>query len=356
VNVAIVGCGTISRHYAENAAAFDGFRLAACSDVLPESAEELAAAHGLRAVALDELLADPSVEVVLNLTPSTEHPAVTRAALEAGKHVYTEKPLALDVAQGSALLQESDARGLRVGCAPDIFLGGAYQAARALIDGGAIGEPLAVNAAMLVGGADSWHPSPEQFFQDGAGPLLDMGPYYLTAIVALLGPIRRVAAFGSIRKPGRQVMVGPRAGARFEVTTPTHTAVTMELGGGAVANLVASFEANGRYVADFVVHGTEGDLLLPDPNQFGGAVRVRRGRGDWEDAPYASRGPREARGMGLEELAAAIAGRREPLASGRLGLHVVDAARCALQAAAESRSVSLTTHVDRPGALPVAPA
>ena len=272
----------ISKHYADNSSAFDAFDIVACADVLPAAAEELAAEHELTALPVEDLLADPGIDVVLNLTPSSEHAGVTRAALAAGKHVYTEKPLGLEVGEATELLAEADRRGLRIGCAPDIFLGGAYQAARELIDEGTIGEPLAVSAAMLLGGADAWHPSPEQFFQDGAGPLLDMGPYYISAIVALLGPIRRVAGFASMHRPERRIMVGPRAGEEFPVRTPTHTSATMELDGGMTASLVASFDATDRYVCDFFVHGTAGDLSLPDPNAFKGQLRMRLGRSDWK--------------------------------------------------------------------------
>ncbi len=353
VNVGIVGCGVISKHYAANATAFDAFDVVACADVLPAAAEELAAAHALTALPVADLLADPAIDIVLNLTPSSEHASVTHSALAAGKHVYTEKPLGLEVGEATALLEEADRRGLRIGCAPDIFLGGAYQAARELIDEGAIGEPLAVSAAMLLEGADAWHPSPEQFFQDGAGPLLDMGPYYISAIVALLGPIRRVAGFASVHRPERRVMVGPRAGEEFPVGTPTHTSATMELAGGITANLIASFDATDRYVCDFFVHGTGGDLSLPDPNAFEGPLRIRRARGDWEPVAYPSRGACEARGIGLADMADAIAGGGDHRATGQLGLHVVDVARSILRSAEEGRAMEIATSAARPAPLPV---
>jgi predicted dehydrogenase len=353
VKIGIVGCGVISKHYAGNAAAFDAFEPVACADVLPSCAEELAAAHGLRALSVDELLADEAVDAVLNLTPSSEHAAVTRAALAAGKHVYTEKPLALDSEEAAGLLSDAGRRGLRIGCAPDIFLGGAYQEARRLIDDGTIGQPLAVSAAMLVGGADTWHPSPEQFFRDGAGPLLDMGPYYLSAIVALLGPVRRVSGFASVRRRERQIMVGPRAGEQFSVTTPTHTSATMELESGMTANLVATFDATDRYVGELVVYGTLGDLSLPDPNAFEGPLRIRRDRDGWRTVAYPSRGPREARGIGLADMAEALAEGRPHRASGELGLHVVDVARSILRAAADGRTIAVATSAERPAGLPV---
>jgi predicted dehydrogenase len=342
----------ISEHYAENASAFD-FELAACADIEHSFAEALGGKHGIGALALDELMADPAIDVVLNLTPPSAHAQVTRAALAAGKHVYSEKPLAPDAATATELVAEAERRGLLLGCAPDIFLGGAFQAARALIDEGAIGEPVAVSAAMLVGGPDVWHPSPEQFFQDGAGPLLDMGPYYLTAIVTLLGPVRAVAGFASTLTDERTIATGPRAGSRFVVRTPSHVATTMELWSGATANLVASFEAADRYVCDLEIHGREGVLALPDPNEFGGTVRLRRKRGGWEEVTYNSRGAREARGIGLQDLVEAVEERRAPRASGRLAVHVVDVARSALQAAAHGRTVEVGSRAERPDPFPV---
>jgi len=353
MKVGIVGCGVISKHYAENAAAFDGFELAACADLEPAFAGALAADHGLEALGVDELIADPGLDAVLNLTPPAAHAEVTRAALAAGKHVYSEKPLAPFAGDAAELVAEAERRRLALGCAPDIFLGGAYQAARALVDEGAIGEPVAVSAAMLVGGADAWHPSPEQFFQDGAGPLLDMGPYYLTAIVALLGPIAHVAGFASTPTPKRTIRVGPRAGGSFAVGTPTHVSTVLELESGVTANLVASFEATDRYVCDLEIHGREGVVSLPDPNAFEGPLRLRRNRGEWEEIAYASRGAREARGIGLQDLVEAVAEGRAPRASGALGSHVVDVARSVLQAAAEGRTVEVSSRAARPEPLPV---
>ena len=353
MKVGIVGCGVISKHYAENARAFDGVELAACADLDPASAEALAADFGLEVFTVDELIAEPSIEVVLNLTPPRAHVEVTRAALVAQKHVYSEKPLATEIADAMELVEEAERRGLLLGSAPDIFLGGAYQAARALIDDGAIGEPVAVAAAMLVGGANEWHPSPEQFFQDGAGPLLDMGPYYLSAVVALLGPVARVAGFASTLTAVRSIAAGPRAGSRFAPTTPTQVTTILELESGATATLIASFEVSDRYVCDLAIHGREGTLVLPDPNFFEGTLRMRRNRGEWEELSYASRGTREARGVGLQDLVEAVAGGHSPRASGRLGAHVVDVARSALLSAKEGRTIDIATRAERPDPLPV---
>jgi predicted dehydrogenase len=337
----------------QNAKAFDSFDLVACADLDESQAQALAEAHDLRVASVDELIGDPSIDLVLNLTPPAAHAAVIRACLAAGKHVYTEKPLATETADAAALVAEAGRAGLRIGCAPDTFLGSAYQAGRALLDQGAIGEPLSVSAAMLVGGQEVWHPNPDIFFADGAGPLLDMGPYYLTAIVSLLGPVARVAGFTSTRTRERTIEIGARAGERFDVATPSHVTTAMQLESGVTANLVASFETQGQYVSDLEIHGTEGMLSLPDPNGFDGPVRLRRGREGWQDVPFAARGDRDARSVGLHELVEAIAADRPERASGSLGLHIVDVARGILAAAAESRIVEIGSRTSQPQAMPV---
>jgi len=350
--VGIVGCGVISRHYAENAAAFDSYELVACADLDRAQAVGLSEAHGIPVRSVDELVGDPRIDVVLNLTPPSAHAAVIHAALAAGKHVYTEKPLATGVADAAELVAEADRLGLRIACAPDIFLGSPYQAARALLDEGAIGEPLSASAAMLVGGQEKWHPNPDIFFADGAGPLLDMGPYYLTALVALLGPVRRVAGFASMRTSERAIEIGPRAGTPFTVATPTHASAVMELDGGVTANLVASFEAVDQYICDLEIHGTEGVLALPDPNGFEGPVRVKTGRGEWRDVAYQPAGGRDSRGIGLHDLVESIAAGTPHRASALLGLHVVEVARGILQSAEHGQAVAIESHPDQPAALP----
>ena len=351
--VGLVGCGVISRAYAENARAFESFDIVACADLDPRRTEALATEHALAPMTIGELVADPAIDVLLNLTPPVAHVEVIRAALGAGKHVYTEKPLATTDGDAADLVAESERLGLRIGCAPDIFLGGAYQAARTLIDEGAIVEPLSASAAMLLGGQASWHPDPDIFFADGAGPLLDMGPYYITAIVALLGPVRRVAGFASMRTGDRTIEVGPRTGEVFRASTPTHTTAALELRSGATATLVASFEAPSQYVCDLQIYGSDGAIALPDPNNFGGSLRVRRGQGEWEDVLYASLGPRECRGLGLSEMVDAIDAGRPHRASGQLGRHVVDVARSILQSAAEGTAVEVEESADQPAPLPV---
>jgi len=346
--VGIVGCGVISDHYAKNAAAFSAFDFVACADVMRASAEKLAADHGLACVSVDELIADPAIDIVLNITPPAAHFEVTRQALAAGKHVYSEKPLALTIGDARALVAEAERSGVRLGCAPDTFLSGPFQAARAAVDAGLIGEPLSASGAMFGGNQAAWHPNPDIFYADGAGPLMDVGPYYLTAITALLGPVERVAGFASIRVADREIEIGPRAGERFTATTPTHVAATLELASGATASLVTSFEAPGSTSGELSIHGSEAVLELPDPNTFEGPLRVRVGRGEWCDLPFVSRGDRDVRGIGLQDLVEAIAADRPHRASAELACHVVDVSRTILAAAAAGATLDVSTTTARP--------
>lgn len=351
--VGIVGCGVISRAYVENARAFDLFEITVCADLDEARRDAFATEHELTPLTVDELLGHDGIDIVLNLTPPVAHVQVIRAALAAGKHVYSEKPIATTEPEAEALVLEAERRGLRIGCAPDIFLGGAYQAARELIDRGAIGTPLSASGAMLVGGQASWHPDPDTFFADGAGPLLDMGPYYLTALVALLGPVRRVTGFASTLIHERVIETGPRTGEVFHSSTPTNTTAALEFAGGATATLVASFEAPSQYVCDLKIYGSDGVLSLPDPNAFGGTVRLRQGREDWEDVVYAGRGSREARGLGLAEMVEAIDASHPHRASGRLARHVVGVARGILEAAVAGVAVEVRSEADQPAPFPV---
>jgi predicted dehydrogenase len=339
--VGVVGCGIIAKDYVEGSAAFGSFEVVACADLDPESAAAFADVHGLEMQTVDELIGDPTIEVVLNLTPPAAHAAVTRAALEAGKHVYTEKPVTTSVEDGRELLADAERRGLRIGCAPDIFLGAAYETARELIAQGAIGTPLSATATFLVGGPDSWHPNADVFYQAGGGPMLDIAPYYLTAIASLLGPFRAALGLATTPTPERRFGVGPRAGASFTVDVPTHAVAALQLESGALATLTVSFEAFGQYVSGLLVHGSGGSLDLPDANAFGGPIRIRNGDGEWKPVEYASPGPTETRGLGLDEMLTAIREERPHRASGALALHVLETALAALRSAEEGRTVEI---------------
>jgi len=328
LRVGVVGCGMIAARYVADSPAFAGWTPVACTDLDEHARDAFAEVHELRALTFDDLIADESVDLVLNLTPPKAHAAIVAAALDAGKHVYTEKPLGATVAEGRHLVVQADAAGLRLGCAPDTFLGSAYQTGLRLIDEGAIGSPLGANATMLVGGPDTWHPNADMFFRAGGGPLLDIAPYYLTAIVALLGRVESVAGFAATPTPVRTLGAGPRSGETVTVEVPTHVATVLRLESGGLATLTVSFEANGQYVSGLVVYGTEGSLVLPDANAFGGEVLLRRGREE-ERITYAGRGPQETRGLGIEDLATALAEGREHRANASLALHVLEIAEAA---------------------------
>jgi predicted dehydrogenase len=349
LRVGIVGCGIIAKRYAEHAVAFPSWRPVACADLDAACADAFASEHDLRALSLDELIADDDVELVLNLTPPKAHAAVTRAALDAGKHAYTEKPLAATVGEARDLLALADELGLRLGCAPDTFLSSAYETGRALIEGGAIGFPIGASATMLVGGPESWHPNAEMFYRVGGGPLLDIAPYYLTAIVSLLGPIASVAGFAETPTSVRTLGAGPRAGETIVVDVPTHAAAVLQLHSGALATLAVSFEARDQYESRLTVYGSEGVLELPDANEFGGDVVLRRGNEAGRPVPYEDRGAEETRGYGIEELVCALRAGRPHRASGALALHVLEAAEAAVTSAAELRTITLAAADGRPG-------
>lgn len=354
VKVGLIGCGTISKIYLANARKLDDLEIVACADILPERARSRAAEFGVpRALSVEELLADPEVEVVLNLTIPRAHAEVGLAALEAGKSAYGEKPLAVRREDGARLLEVARSRGLRVGSAPDTFLGGGIQTCRRLIDEGAIGEPVAGLAFFMNHGHEHWHPDPDFYYQPGAGPLFDMGPYYLTALVSLLGPIRRATGSARATFPERTITSQPKSGTKIEVNTPTHVAGVLDFQNGAIATIVTSFDVWPSELPRIEIFGSEGTLSVPDPNTFGGPVRIRRpGEREWTDVPLTHGYTANSRGLGLADLARAIREGRPHRASGELANHVLDAMQALLDASASGRHVEITTTCARPEPLP----
>ena len=350
LRVGVVGCGVIAARYVGDSGAFRHWRPVACADLDAPAATAFAAAHGLRALGVDELIADGDIDLVLNLTPPKAHASLVGAALAAGKHVYTEKPLAATVAEARELVAQAERLGLRLGCAPDTFLSTPYETGRRLIADGVIGTPVGAAATMLVGGPDGWHPNAEMFYRAGGGPLLDIAPYYLTALVSLLGPIESVAAFAETPTPQRTLGAGARAGDVIEVEVPTHAAAVLRMQSGPLATLAVSFETRGQYVSGLTVYGTGGLLTLPDANAFTGDVVLRRVDGEDETVPYDARGAEETRGIGLEELGRALAEGRSHRANAELALHVLEVAEAVVASAEERRFVAL----DLDGALPSA--
>ena len=323
LRVAVVGCGVIAHNYVRGAAGFDSFEIVACADMSAVVAEAFAAQHGLRTAPVDNVLADPDVDVILNLTPPSAHAAVVRAAFEQGKHVYTEKPLATSVDDARSLVREATERGLRLGCAPDTILGAGLQTARRLIERGDIGTPLTAMTTFQTPGPESWHPNPAFLFQYGAGPLFDMGPYYLTALVQTFGSIRKVAAVGSKAKQVRVIGSGPKAGEEFTVEVPTHVSAMAQFESGASSHSVFSFESPRLRMGFVEITGTKATISLPDPNYFHGDVRLwRAGDEEWTTIP--ATGPANGRGMGVLDMARSIRAGVPHRATGNLAYHVLD--------------------------------
>jgi predicted dehydrogenase len=364
MRVGMVGCGNISGIYIRNIPRFRDIELVACADLLPEAARAVAEKAGIRALPVEALLADPEIDIVLNLTVPLAHAEVSAAALAAGKHVYSEKPLGVTVAEGERLVAEAEARGLRIGVAPDTFLGGAHQICRELIDRGEVGPVVAGTCFVLSAGMEGWHPNPAFFFQRGGGPVLDVGPYYIAALVNLLGPVKGVAALDAIGTAERVCTAdGPNRGQRIRVEVPTTAMSLLEMASGARIMFGASWDIPAHGHRPMELYGRTASLRPPDPNFMGGMVEVGRNRDQWTEIDPATRPfgapnwpadtPRLAndRGLGLAEMAAAIRENRPHRASGRLGLHVLQVAEAIATAAAERRYVAIDAAVERPEAL-----
>jgi len=352
--IGIIGCGNISGAYFGGGRMFDILEVAACADLDIARAQAKAAEFGVpRACTPDELLADPAVEIVVNLTIPQAHYSVCRAALEAGKHVYVEKPLSITRAQGQELVMLAAAQGLRLGGAPDTFLGAGLQTCRELIDSGAIGEPVGVSAFMLNRGHESWHPDPEFYYKAGGGPMFDMGPYYLTALVALLGPLRRVTGTARASFPTRTITSQAKHGTEIAVDVPTHIAGVMDFAQGAVGTLVTSFDVAAHALPPIEIYGADGTLAVPDPNSFGGPVRLkRRGGADWEEVPMTRPYAENSRGIGAADLAYALQSGRPHRASGDLALHVLEAMHGFHEASESGAHYMMQSTAQRPAALP----
>ena len=352
VGVGIVGAGVISGTYLENLTSFPDVRVLRVADLDTERAAAQAAKYGVpQSGTVAELLDDADVEIVVNLTIPAAHVDVGLAALEAGKHVWAEKPLALDRQTGRKLLDRAREKNLRVASAPDTVLGAALQTARRAVDEGRIGSPLTALALFQVAGPELWHPAPEFYYQPGGGPLLDMGPYYLTALVHLLGPVRRVTGAGGRARDTRVVGSGPRAGTEFPVTVPTTVVALVEFERGS-AQLVLSFDSALKRTGLVELTGTLGTAVLPDPNRFDEPTRLHLlGRDEPEE--LAPAGHAASRGTGALELARAIRAGVPERASGELAYHVLDTMLAIEESLTRGQSVDVGSSVEVPPLLPV---
>jgi len=356
LNVGIIGCGNISATYMSLAPLFRGIRLRACADIAPEAALARAGEFDLKALSVDDLMADDWIDIVVNLTVPNAHFEVSRKVLEAGKHLYSEKPFVLSVAEGRELGRIADGSGLRIGSAPDAFLGGSHQLARALLDGGAVGKIKSGTCFVQGPGMEMWHPNPDFFFRPGGGPILDLGPYYISNLVHLLGPIRRVGAMSSSASGYRTITSEPRYGERIKVETPTTVHALMEFHSGAQIVYCASWDVWKHGHPDMELYGDKGTLHVPDPNFFGGEVRMSERSAytniarSW-DHPFSrnNRGERaNYRAVGLAEMAAAIRAGTPHRCSYAFALHTVDVMTSILASGKTGQFVDIATECDRP--------
>ena len=361
LGIGVIGCGNISITYIRTAALFGGVELRACADLAPELAAARAAEYGLRALSVEALLGADDVDIVLNLTVPNAHFDVSMAALTAGKHVFTEKPLATTAERGRVLVAEAERRHLALGSAPDTFLGAAGRLARRLLDEGAIGDVVTGTAFMMGRGMEHWHPNPAFYYQPGGGPVLDMGPYYLTMLVNLLGSVARVSAMGRTGSAERLMTAeGPLKGTRFAVGTPTSVMALLAFEAGPMVTLGMSWDVFRHSIPPLELHGTAGSLRLPDPDTFGGTLAISRGGAAWEDVPthdtvhgqnnwpFTEPDRANYRMLGVAELVRALAEGRGPRASGALALHVLDIMEAVLESAASGEARTIAGRVKQP--------
>ena len=354
LTVGLVGCGNISDRYLSADGVFDAFDLVACADLDAEAAAETAEKHDIDAMTVEDLLADDAVDAVVNLTPPRAHAAVITDALEAGKHVYTEKPFATTVEDAKDIVATAAKEGLLVGSAPDTFLGAGLQTARQVIDDGRIGDPVGATAHWTSPGHELWHPNPDLYYEEGGGPLFDMGPYYVTALVFLLGSATRVA--GSVSRPHetRTIESDPRAGEEMDVAVPTHEAGLVDFASGATANLLMSFDVEASTFPSpaFEIYGTEATLSLPDPNHFEGPVRVRSHDDETWETVSLTHDYTDGRGAGLADLAYAVRGDWDHRTSGDLASHVLEIMAAVRSSSEESAFATIESDPGRPTPLP----
>jgi predicted dehydrogenase len=324
LGVGVMGCGNVSAQYLPNGRRLDAVRFVACADLDRAAADRLAAEYGLAACTPEELVARADVDVVLCLTPPDTHAGVALAAIAAGKHVYTEKPLATSLERAREVLEAAEAAGVLLGCAPDTFLGAGIQTVKAAIEAGAIGRPALAQVRMLGTPPEAWHPSPAFFYADLAGPLLDLGPYGITTAVELIGPVRRVTALAARPRATARIGTGPLAGTDFPIVEPTRVAAALEHDGGVLTTFTASFDVDSAARHGVEISGDGGTLLGGDPNRFDGPVILRRARADDESLELISEWLDNARGLGLDDLCRAVRDGTPQRASGALGLHVLE--------------------------------
>jgi predicted dehydrogenase len=353
VGIGVIGCGNISAAYLKAGKAFPILDVVALSDANPEAANARAAEFGIPARPVEDVLADPAVEIILNLTIPKAHVEVGLRAIEAGKHVHSEKPLGVTVAEAKRLLDAAKSKGLRLGCAPDTFLGGAHQTARQCIDEGMIGRPVGGTAFFMCPGHERWHPNPGFYYLNGGGPMLDMGPYYVTDLVNLLGPVASVLGVATQTRSERLISSQPLAGTRIPVEVATHVTGVLVFASGAAVSVTMSFDVPRHRHVPIEVYGEAGSLIVPDPNFFGGKIEFATGAEDWREVPtrhaYADGNYRI---LGLADMAQAIRTGRPHRASGDLAFHALEVMEAFQRSSDSGEAVAISSRPERPAPLP----
>lgn len=355
IKVGIIGCGNISGIYFQAGRTFEILDIVACADLIPERAEAKATEFSIpKACSVEELLADPEIQIVVNLTTPETHAEICLRALEAGKSVHVEKPLTIEREDGCKILELAEEKGLLVGSAPDTFLGGGLQTCRKLLDDGWIGEPVGATAFMMCHGHESWHPAPEFYYKVGGGPMFDMGPYYLTALVSLLGPVERVTGATRVTFPERTITSAPKYGTKITVDVPTYVAGIMDFASGAIGTIITTFDVWASQLPSIEVYGTEGSMSVPDPNTFGGPVLVRRkDSGEWREVPLTHGYANNSRGIGVADMAYSLLSGRKHRANGEMAYHVLDLMHGFHDASDSGKHYELQSTCERPEPLPL---
>jgi len=356
VRIGIIGTGNIFGAYVRGCRVFDILDIAACADIDQRKAEAKAEEFEIpRVCSVEELLADPEIQIAVNLTVPKAHAEVSLAAIRAGKHVYSEKPLAVTRQDGQKILAAAREKGVLIGCAPDTFLGGVQQTCRKLLDDGWIGEPVAA-VGFLPGhghGPESWHPNPDFFYQVGGGPIFDMGPYYLTGLIHLLGPVKRVASLARISFPERIATRPLHRGRRIPVEVPTHVTGALDFVSGPIGTIILSFDIWAANLPHIEIYGSEGTLSVSDPSTFGGSVLIRRaGAEEWSEVPL-THSVEVGRGIGVADMAYAIAYGRPHRASGEMAYHVLDIMHAFEESSERGRHIEIASRCSRPAPLPL---
>lgn len=354
LRVGIVGCGNIAPAYFKGCTMFRALEAVACADLNMDSAKARAEEYKVKALTVDELLASPDVDLVVNLTIPKAHAAISRRALLAGKHVHSEKPLGITLEEGADLVALAAKLKLRLGCAPDTFLGAGLQTCRKVITDGWLGRPVAGTAFMMGRGPEGWHPNPAFFYERGGGPMLDMGPYYITALVHLLGPIKAVSAVAVKSFPERIATCAQHFGEKLPVEVPTHNSGTLIFESGAVVTVCISFDIHAHTHSPIEIYGTEGSMQVPDPNGFGGDVKVfRPDGGQWQSFGFSHPYKDNSRSIGAADMAHAVRSGRPHRCNGELALHVLEVMLAFEKASQDGRTLAITNRCTQPAPLPL---